>query len=125
MFAADPFDVRGALAIFAIYNPINVEKVATGVKEEVDRFLRDGVTPEELARSKAGYVQQQQVARTDDMRLTALLAEDLYVGRTMQFQAKLERKIRDLTPDAVNVALRKYIDPRRLTVVTAGDFKKK
>jgi hypothetical protein len=25
----------------------------------------------------------------------------------------------------VNAALRKYIDPARLTVVTAGDFKKK
>ena len=59
------------------------------------------------------------------MTLGALLAEDLYVGRTMQFQADLEQKIRELTPEAVNAALRKYIDPKRFTVVTAGDFKKK
>ncbi len=43
----------------------------------------------------------------------------------MEFQADLERKIRELTPEAVNAALRKSIDPERLTVVTAGDFKKK
>jgi zinc protease len=125
MFSADPIDARGALMIFAIYNPINVEKVTAGVTEEVDRLLRDGVTADELARSKAGYVQQQQVRRSDDGSLASLLAEDLYVGRTMQFQAELERKIRDLTPEAVNAALRKYIDPKQLTVVTAGDFKKK
>ena len=43
----------------------------------------------------------------------------------MKFQADQERKIRELTTEAVNAALRKYIDPKRLTVVTAGDFKKK
>ena len=43
----------------------------------------------------------------------------------MQFQADLEQKIKELTPEAVNAALRKHIDPKRLSVVTAGDFKKK
>ncbi len=46
------------------------------------------------------------------------------MGRTMQFQADLEQKIKDLTPEAVNAALRKYVDPKRFSVVTAGDFKK-
>jgi zinc protease len=124
IFSADPLDARGALMIFAIYNPINVEKVITGVREEVERILRDGATPDELTRSKAGYLQQQRVLRSEDAALAAILADDLYVGRTMKFQAELERKIRELTPDAVNAALRKYIDPSRLTVVTAGDFKK-
>ena len=57
--------------------------------------------------------------------LAVLLSQDLYVGRTMQFQADLEQKIKALTPEAVNAALRKYIDPKRLSIVTAGDFEKK
>ena len=60
--------------------------------------------------------------RTSDAMLAASLAENLYLGRTMQFQADLEQKIKTLTPEAVNAALRKYIDPKRLSVVTAGDF---
>ena len=48
MFAADPFDPHAALMILAIYNPINVDKVVTGVDEEVDRLLRDGVAAAEL-----------------------------------------------------------------------------
>jgi zinc protease len=111
--------------VFAIYNPMNVDKVLAGVREEVDRLLSGGVTVAELDRARSGLLQQQQIQRSNDRALAALLAEDLYVGRTMQFEADFERKIRELTPDAVNAALRKYVDAGRMTVVTAGDFKKK
>ncbi len=125
IFAAEPLDAHGVFMVFAIYNPKNLDKVVTGVNEEIDRLLREGVAANELDRAKAGYLQQEQVQRTNDMLLALLLAQDLYVGRTMQFQADIERKIHDLTPEAVNAALRKYIDSKRLSVVTAGDFKKK
>ncbi len=41
----------------------------------------------------------------------------------MQFDADLEAKIKSLTVEEVNAALRKYIHPEQLSVVTAGDFK--
>jgi zinc protease len=125
MFAASPLDVRGDLMILAIYNPANLAKVVAGVDEELERLLRDGVEPKELDRAKAGYLQQLTVARAGDPALASMLAEDLFVGRTMKFHADLEQRIKELTPDAVNAALRKHIDPKRLSVVTAGDFQKK
>jgi zinc protease len=124
-FTADPLDSHAALMILAIYNPINVQKVKAGVIEEVNRLLKDGVTAEELRAAQVGYLQHEEKQRADDSPLGSILAEDLYLGRTMEFQADLERKIRELTPEAVNAALRKYIDPERLSVITAGDFKKK
>src|SRR5262249_2349016 len=66
---ADPPAPLAILIIFAIYNPLNVDKVATGVDEELHRLLRDGVKPDELERAKKGYLQQQQVMRTNDMML--------------------------------------------------------
>jgi zinc protease len=125
VFAASPLDHKADLMILAIYNPINLDKVVTGVDEELHRLLKDGVTISELERAKTGYISQQKVMRTNDMMLSAMLAEDLFVGRTMQFQADLEQKIMALTPSEVDAALRKHIDPRRLSIVTAGDFKKK
>jgi zinc protease len=124
MFAASPLDPRGDLLILAIYNPANLAKVVAGVDDELERLLRDGVQPAELERAKAGYLRQLTVQRADDQVLASLLAEDLFIGRTMQFQAGLEERIEALTPDSVNAALRKYINPKRLSVVTAGDFKK-
>jgi zinc protease len=125
MFFADPFEPHAVLMILAIYNPINVDKVVSGVDEEVQRLLRDGVRPDELDKAKTGYLQQLQIMRAADTTLASVIAENLYVGRTMRFQAELEQKIKELKPEAVNAAIRKYIDPKRLSVVTAGDFKKK
>ena len=119
-----PLDPRADLTINAIYNPGNVSKVVSDVDEELERLLRDGVTTAELERARTGYLEQQQNQRTNDAAITAALAENLRVGRTMQFQADLEQKIKHLTREAVNDALRKYIDPKRLSVITAGDFKK-
>ena len=125
MLQASPVDHRGSFIVLAIYNPDNVAKVAAGVDEELARLLRDGVKPDELQKAKTGYLQQQQVMRTTDAMLAASLAENIYLGRTMKFQADLEENIKKLTPDAVDTALRKHLDPKRLSVVTAGDFGKK
>jgi zinc protease len=125
IFSASTLDPRAELIINAIYNPANVAKVVSDVDEELERLLRDGVTTAELDGAKNGYLQQQQNQRTDDVAVTGALAQNLHLGRTMQFQADLEQKIKDLTPEAVNSALRKHLDPKRFAVVTAGDFKKK
>ncbi len=123
-FGASPLDPRGSLMIMAIYNPVNVAKVVTGVDEEVARILRDGVTAEELKRATDGYLKQREVGRTNDNMLASSLAENLFIGRTMQFDADLEAKIKAVTVDEVNAALRKYIRKNEFSVVTAGDFAK-
>ena len=121
---ASPVDAKSDLVINAIYNPVNVAKVVSDVEEELERLIRDGASSAELDRAKTGYLQQQNNQRTNDVAIAAILAENLFVGRTLQFQADLEQKIKDLTPEVVNAALRKYVDPKRFSVVTAGDFKK-
>ncbi len=125
MFAASPLDPRADLMILAIYNPTNVTKVVAGVDEELARLLRDGVQSAELDKAKTGYLQQQQGHAHQRRSSRHRWRRTSIVGRTMQFQADLEQKIKELTPEAVDAAFRKYIDPKRLSMVTAGDFKKK
>ena len=72
MFQASPLDTRADLLILAIYNPKNRDKVVTGVDEELERLVREGVTAAELDRAKTGYLQQQSVQRTNDMALAIL-----------------------------------------------------
>jgi predicted Zn-dependent peptidase len=47
------------------------------------------------------------------------------VGRTLEFQAKFEKKIGELTREQVLEAAKKVLLTKRLVVVTAGDFAKK
>ena len=124
MFSADAEDENATLMVYAIFNPANLAKVEAGVKDEFDRLLKDGVTPTELDKAQKGYLQQMKIGRTADAALTSTLARYLYLGRTMQFDAYRERNIQALTTDAVNAAIRKYLDPKTMTSVVAGDFAK-
>jgi zinc protease len=122
---ASAFDERAGFSISAICNPLNIEKVETAIKEELDKLLADGVTQEELDRAKQGYLQSQKVRRTSDVALSATLSELSHQGRTMKFIADLERKISELTPEQVAVAVQKHLHPQDLIIVRAGDFKTK
>jgi zinc protease len=53
------------------------------------------------------------------------LQDALHVGRTFQYYADLEKKIEALTPEQVSAAFKKHIDPKKLVIVQAGDFKAK
>jgi zinc protease len=117
-------DQRTALAIYAICNPVNIQKVRKGIGEEVDRLITKGIRPEELATAKEGYLQQEQLERTRDRNLVGMLAENLRTDRTMKYYADLEKRISELTSDEIVAAMRQHIDPKRLYVVTAGDFKR-
>jgi zinc protease len=119
------FDKRAGLTITAICNPQNIRRVEKAVQEELDRLLRDGVTKDELDQGKQGYLQAQKVGRSSDTALVDILANLSHVGRTMAFQAELEKKIQTLTPEQIVAALRKHIDPKKLVIVTAGDFETK
>ena len=118
-------DQRAAFSIMAICNPVNMEKVKVAIDEEVARLLKDGVTAEELELAKRGFLQQQEVARTDDLGLAKILADNLYAGRTMKYQSNLEKAVGATTVASVAEAFRKYVDPKRMVIIEAGDFSKR
>ena len=124
-FNASAFDERAGLMITAICNPKNAARVQTDVIEEIERLLQEGVTEVETEKAKQGYLQSLRVARSSDAALAGTLSGLRYANRTMAYQAGLEQKIQELTPEQISAALRKHIEPKRLIVVTAGDFEEK
>jgi zinc protease len=123
-FAASALDKRASFLIYAIYNPQNRDRVEKLIREEIEKIRRDGVTEEEVARAKKGWLEQQRVARTNDATLASLLAELAYEGRTMAYYQDLETRIRNLQPREIHQALRQYLVPEKLFIVVAGDFPK-
>jgi len=115
-------DQRASLNISAIVNPQNVAKLKKCVQDELARLLRDGVTADELDKARQGYLQSMKVGRSSDSALAGKLSGFRYLNRTMAWEAELEKKIAALTPDEINTALRKHIDPKKLVAVAAGDF---
>ncbi|HEX8069638.1 MAG TPA: pitrilysin family protein [Pyrinomonadaceae bacterium] len=116
-------DQTGRFTATAIYAPQNVEKLEAAFKEEIARMLKDGFTAEEVEAAKSGYLQSRQVSRAQDNELASRLNTFLFYGRTLQWDAELEAKIKALTPEQINAAMRKYITPDKMTIIKAGDFK--
>lgn len=117
-------DKNSTLIIYAIYAPMNAEKVQIGFKEELDRFIADGITQDELNSAVNGWVQGKTVSRAKDNELSSLINNNLYYDRDMSFHKELESSVTSLTVDAVNAVIKKYFKPLEdWTVVNGGDFK--
>ncbi|HET9948757.1 MAG TPA: pitrilysin family protein [Longimicrobiales bacterium] len=120
--SAHPIDPVGQFTASAIYAPENVEALEAAFREEMERALAEGFTEEELATAKQGWLEGRQLARAQDSSLAAMLSQGLYFGRTLEFDAELEERVRALTLEEVNRAAREWLDPSRVTIVKAGDF---
>lgn len=121
---SDEGDANSSLFVYAIYNPDNLSKVTQGFTEEIDRFIKDGITEEELTNAVNGWVQAQNVSRAKDNELASVINNNLYYERDMDFQKDIEASVKQLTVEDVNAAIKKYIKPfSNWTVVNAGDFK--
>ena len=48
----------------------------------------------------------------------------LFTGRTMAWQAGLEDRVKALTGEQILTALRRHLDPAKVSIVKAGDFAK-
>jgi len=123
-FTASTRDPVASLTINAITNPQNIDKVEKAAVEELARFLTDGPTTEELAGAQRAYLEAQKVGRTGDAAIAGQIASNLSLGRTFAHTAEAEKQIAALTPEAITAAFRRHVDPARLVIVRAGDFKK-
>lgn len=122
-FSASQLDPVASFAVSSIYAPQNRAKVEAAIREEIARVLRDGYTAEELAAAKSGLLQSRRIARTQDLTLLGRLSMYLFIGRTFAWDIDFENKIAALTPGQVRDAMRRHIDPAKLTFLMAGDFK--
>ena len=122
--SAGPFDKAGMFMTYAIYNPENSERLVKALREELEKVQKEGFTAEELNAARSGYLQSRQVSRAQDASLAGTLNSNLYLNRTMAWDADFEKKMEALTLESVNVAMKKHIDPAKLTIIQAGDFAK-
>ncbi len=124
-FNASAFDEAGAFRIGAIFAPQNRERVEGAIREELERAVRDGFTGEEIKSGKQALLEARRMARTQDRSLANRLSSYLFMKRTLAWDVEFESRIATLTPAQVSAALKRHFDPAKLSLVTAGDFKKK
>jgi len=123
-FGASPIDERASLSIIAMVNPTNCNKLMKVIDEELRRFVKDGITENELKDNVRGFLQNQRLSLARDGDLISILANNLFTGRNMDYYEKLDADILHLTVEDVNEAIREYISPDEFVIAIAGDFAK-
>jgi zinc protease len=123
-FSASSLDKAGSFMSYAIYAPQNAEKLEVAFKEEIDKALKDGFTADEIKAAKSGYLQSRQVSRAQDAGLANSLTNNLYLNRTMQWDADFEKNVAALTPEKIKAAMQKHIDYSKFSIIKAGEFSK-
>ena len=122
-FTAGSLDKVAQFGISSIYAPQNQQRVELAIREELERALDKGFDDAEVAAAKRGLLEQRRLARAQDGALTARLSNYLYLGRTFAWDIDFEKRIAALTPTEVRDALRRHLDPKKLSVLKAGDFR--
>jgi zinc protease len=123
-FGAPTKDDGGNFLAVAISNPQNAPKVEASFRDELAKTLKEGFTADEVAAAKKAWLQERGMSRSEDGSLVGLFAARQRFDRTLKFDESLEASVAALTPEQINAAFRKHINPANLIFVRAGDFKK-
>jgi zinc protease len=123
-FRAGPQEKYASFAAGASAKPENVAKVEAAFKDEMAKVVSTGFTPEEVATAKTAFLQERQLGRSQDGSLAGLFVSQAELGRTMQREADLEKKVMDTTPEQLTATFKKWVDPAAISYFKAGDFKK-
>ncbi|MBV6473172.1 MAG: hypothetical protein JPMHGGIA_01445 [Saprospiraceae bacterium] len=124
-FFADEEDRNGGFLGYAIFAPENRDRLEAAFREEIDRVLKEGYTPQEVEDARNGFLQSRKVNRSQDNALASALNRMLPMNRTFRFIDDLENKMASLTPEQIHAAMRRHIDPARMSFFKGGDFANK
>jgi zinc protease len=118
---------RDPVATFIIngtVNPVNIDRIEKAVMEEMADFLAKGPSKDEVADAQKAVLEAAKIGRTGDAAIAGQIVTNLQLGRKFSHTSDMEKRIAALTAEDVTAAFRKYVDPKKLVVIRAGDFKK-
>jgi zinc protease len=119
---AQPADKIGGWGAYAIYAPENAVQLETAFREELEKVRTQGFTAQEVEEAKKGWLQNNQVTRAQDNYVAGKIEDHLFYNRTFQWEEDFEKKVKALTAEQINAAIKKHIDPAKISIVKAGDF---
>jgi zinc protease len=113
---------NGRISIGSSFAPQNRARFEAALRDELAQVLHTGFTAAELNDARDAILHSRRQMLTQEGSVTALLVDNLYWGRTLEWREQRDQAYAGLTLAQVNAALRKYLDPAQLSIAVAGDF---
>ncbi len=104
--------------------PMNLAKAMRSTREEFDKYCRDGITNEELDVQKNFFAGNYRVNLGSNAGIASSLVAAERFGFGPSYLDDYPDRMRKVTLEQVNEAIKKHLHPDRLHVVVAGDLVK-
>ena len=114
----------GNWGMYAMFNPLYKGRIDSALNQEVDKAIKGGFTQEELSKSVGSWLEQNKTTLGSNENLAAIIRTFLQNDRNLSQFNDFENKVKSLSLEQVNAALRKYFDKSKLVTVYGGDFEK-
>ncbi len=101
-------------------NPKNLERAIHLIVKELRRFVERGVTKQELADSQANYIGRLPLSLESNHGVVNAILNIHRFDLGMDYYQRYASLVRKVTREEVVETARKYIDPDRLVIATAG-----
>jgi len=113
----------GTWEVSAGVNPTNVEKAISLILREIERFIENGVSAEELRDSQDNFVGRLPLSLESNGGVANALLNIERYDLGLDYYLRYESLIRAVTPEQVLESARKYLDLHKLAIATAGPKK--
>jgi zinc protease len=110
----------GSWEVSAGVNPQNVKKASDLILDELKRFVQEGVSPDELADTKANFVGRLPLSLESNGGVANALLNIERHQLGLDYYHRYVGLVNEVTADDVLTTARKFIDPDRLVIAAAG-----
>lgn len=104
--------------------PTNLNRAMASTLDEVQKYVREGITPAELESQKSFFAGNYRVRLGSNAGVASSLLAAEKFGYGPEYLDNFPERINRVTLEAANLAIRKYLHPDRLHVIVAGDLDK-
>ena len=117
--------VPGLFAFYLGTDPQKIEPVKTALLDEIHKLANDGLSPQELARSKKKLIGQQEIANQSNDAFGYHCALDELYGLGFDYYKRLEDDVNSVTLDNIKQVAAKYFRDQPYVLATVRPPEKK
>ena len=110
----------GSWEVNAGVNPHNVKKASDLIRAELNRFVQEGVTADELADTKANFIGRLPLSMESNGGVANALLNIERHNLGMDYYRRYADLVNEVGAEDVLKTARKFIDPERLVIAVAG-----
>ena len=114
------FGADGYWSIWGTFSPDIIKKGIAATKEQIDLWFNKGVTQEELSAKKTTISGSYKVSMDSTGGLAAKILSNAEQGRELTYLDEYPKIIESISLSEVNSAIKKYVNPNKLYMVSAG-----